>query len=201
MIFNLTPKWWKSVKYFFRFIIFHIFILKSLAIDRPLSFLPPPYHISLGPLSNFSNVNLPLTERHLAKNVWDTFVDFEICHQIVSLWKLYYAILTYILKGKFFKFYISETVRAGTKRSGRHLQTLTFAIERCHCENNSVCMHICIRMLIIIIMIIYISVGRTLIGQLVQFVQKVIPGTFKVSEAVKANNKQTQSDLPSVIFN
>ena len=44
------------------------------------------------------------------------FVDFDICHQIVQLHKLYSVILTYFFKVFFFKYYIAETVRSSVKR-------------------------------------------------------------------------------------
>ena len=40
------------------------------------------------------------------KNVWKTFVDYYICHRMVSLQKFYFVTLTYFLKVKMLKFYI-----------------------------------------------------------------------------------------------
>ena len=41
-------------------------------------------------------VNISETMK-LCKNVWESFVDFDICHRMVSLQKLYYVILPYFL--------------------------------------------------------------------------------------------------------
>ena len=49
-------------------------------------------------------------------NLWESFVDFDICHRMASLRKLYFVTLTYFLKVKNKKnFKTSEMVRASTK--------------------------------------------------------------------------------------
>ena len=40
-----------------------------------------------------------------------TFIDFDICHRMAPLQKLYFMTLTYFLKVKNVNFHISETVR------------------------------------------------------------------------------------------
>ena len=53
-----------------------------------------------------------------ARKVWESFVDFNSCHRMVSLRKLYFVTLIYSLKvNNLKKIYISETVRVSAKNS------------------------------------------------------------------------------------
>ena len=50
------------------------------------------------------------------KNVWETFVDFGICHRMMKLTKLHFETLTYFSTVTILNLFISETVRANTKK-------------------------------------------------------------------------------------
>ena len=67
----------------------------------------------------------------------ESFVDFDICHRMVSSRKLYFVTLTYFYKVEKEEFNIAETLRASAKMNGSLLWILAFAIAWCHCENCS----------------------------------------------------------------
>ena len=67
------------------------------------------------------NFYISETVRANAKMLWETFVDFDIWHRIMSLQKLYSATLTYFLKSNMLTFHISKTVRASAKMYRKHL--------------------------------------------------------------------------------
>ena len=50
--------------------------------------------------------------------MYKSFVDFDICHRMVSLRELYSLTLTYIFKVKTLNVNFSETVRANAKCVG-----------------------------------------------------------------------------------
>ena len=58
------------------------------------------------------------TVRASAKNMRKKFVDFDICHRMVSLRNLYSVTLINILNITPFKFFISETLRASAEMCG-----------------------------------------------------------------------------------
>ena len=67
--------------------------------------------------------------------MWETFVDFDICHQMVSMRKLYYVTLTYFFEGQQFlicckNVYISDTVRASAKMP----RTTVIDLDICQCD-------------------------------------------------------------------
>ena len=62
------------------------------------------------------------------KNVWETFVDFDIGHRMLSLWKLYCDLDLLFEAQQFLHFYISEMVRASEKMSG----SLLVDFDICH---------------------------------------------------------------------
>ena len=62
-------------------------------------------------------------------------VDFDICHRMVSLRKLYSVIVTCFLKVNILSVNISQMVRASAKMCESLVHILIFAIEWCHCEN------------------------------------------------------------------
>ena len=49
--------------------------------------------------SQIKNCNISDKERW-HKNLWEWFIDFDICHRMVSLWKLYSVTLTYFVNVK-----------------------------------------------------------------------------------------------------
>ena len=55
------------------------------------------------------------------KNVKMPPVDFDICHRMALMQKLYSVTLTYLLKVTIINFYISETARASAKKNVNYI--------------------------------------------------------------------------------
>ena len=88
-------------------------------------------------MSTILNVNIAEMVKAGAKMHHMTFIDFDICHQIASLQKLYSMTLTNFLKvgTKFETLFSLKWLEIAQKCNGRLLQKMLFALNLQYCKH------------------------------------------------------------------